>query len=159
TQALMNRELFRQLFGSAATLGDAVLAAKRAVSDLDVRRTWVLFGDPAMRLNRPPAPAASPVVKKTGPADTSPSGAAAGATESGEAASVRARPQAADVQLADADGDGRADAWFYTPADGRWFAALAVQDASRSWQGTWPLDAQVSTARFNSDRLADLLIV
>ena len=31
-------------------LGKAILAAKSAVTDTDVRRTWILFGDPAMRI-------------------------------------------------------------------------------------------------------------
>lgn len=31
-------------------VGDATTRAKAAVSDLDVRRTWILFGDPSMRL-------------------------------------------------------------------------------------------------------------
>lgn len=51
TQALMNQELFRQLFKEPApTLGEAAVQAKAAVSDEDVRRTWVLFGDPSMSL-------------------------------------------------------------------------------------------------------------
>ena len=47
----MNQELFRQLFTRPSiTLGEAVIGAKSTVSDLDVRRTWILFGDPTMRL-------------------------------------------------------------------------------------------------------------
>ena len=47
----MNQELFRQLFGSPSiTLGEAVVRAKAAASDPDVRKSWVLFGDPSMRL-------------------------------------------------------------------------------------------------------------
>ena len=53
-QAVMNQELFRILQDPAARIGDAVRNAKAAVTDLDVRRTWVLFGDPAMRVR--PAP-------------------------------------------------------------------------------------------------------
>jgi hypothetical protein len=51
-QAAMNQELFRILFGDdrTLTLGEATLKAKAATSDSDVRRTWILFGDPAMRL-------------------------------------------------------------------------------------------------------------
>jgi hypothetical protein len=50
-QGVMNSELLRLVFNrSQATLGDAVIAAKRAVADLDVRRSWIFFGDPAMRL-------------------------------------------------------------------------------------------------------------
>ena len=50
-QTVVDQELYRQLFGGASpALGDAVRAAKRRTSDADVRRTWILFGDPAMRL-------------------------------------------------------------------------------------------------------------
>jgi hypothetical protein len=46
----MNLEIFRQLFGYDQTLGEAILKAKASTSDPDVRRTWILFGDPAMKL-------------------------------------------------------------------------------------------------------------
>ena len=50
-QSLMNKELIRLLFnGEALTLGEATARAKAAVGDMDVRRTWILFGDPATRL-------------------------------------------------------------------------------------------------------------
>ena len=39
---------FREIGGGARTLGEAILHAKRQVADLDVRRTWILFGDPSM---------------------------------------------------------------------------------------------------------------
>jgi hypothetical protein len=50
-QSVMNEEFYRLLFASPATrLGDAARLAKGAVGDMDVRRTWMLFGDPTMRL-------------------------------------------------------------------------------------------------------------
>jgi hypothetical protein len=50
-QDLIDQEFYRQLFGGAQpTLGYAALNAKHATTDSDVRRTWILFGDPAMRL-------------------------------------------------------------------------------------------------------------
>ena len=51
-QALLNQELYRLLFnrGPAFTIGEAVLRAKASVSDSDIRRTWILLGDPAMKL-------------------------------------------------------------------------------------------------------------
>ncbi|HJQ27060.1 MAG TPA: C25 family cysteine peptidase [Blastocatellia bacterium] len=50
-QSLMNQEFYRQLFNrKAITLGEAVQAAKAATRDQDVRRTWVLLGDPTTRL-------------------------------------------------------------------------------------------------------------
>ncbi|MEA2414457.1 MAG: hypothetical protein QOI58_1114, partial [Thermoanaerobaculia bacterium] len=52
-QFQMNKELLRQLFGATpVTIGDAVRAAKLATQDLDVRRSWLLFGDPSMKLTK-----------------------------------------------------------------------------------------------------------
>jgi CSLREA domain-containing protein len=45
----LNVELHRQLL-QGATLGQAHLQAKRAISNQDVLKTWVLLGDPSMRL-------------------------------------------------------------------------------------------------------------
>jgi uncharacterized repeat protein (TIGR01451 family) len=45
----MAAELFRQLF-AGATLGEAAMRAKSATSNPDVRRSWILFGDPSMAL-------------------------------------------------------------------------------------------------------------
>jgi len=48
-QSLADQELFRQLFaGASVRLGDAALKAKSVITDSDVRRTWVLIGDPTM---------------------------------------------------------------------------------------------------------------
>jgi hypothetical protein len=50
-QAVMNKELIRLLFGSdSITLGEATAKAKASVSDQDIRRTWILFGDPTTKL-------------------------------------------------------------------------------------------------------------
>ena len=50
-QALMNQEFYLQLFRNrGVTLGDAIRAAKATVISSDIRRTWILLGDPAMRL-------------------------------------------------------------------------------------------------------------
>jgi hypothetical protein len=47
----MNSEFYRLLFaGQPMRLGDAARNAKAATNDLDVRRTWILLGDPAMRV-------------------------------------------------------------------------------------------------------------
>jgi hypothetical protein len=49
-QALMNKELIRLLFGTdSITLGEATARAKAATVDQDVRKTWILFGDPTTR--------------------------------------------------------------------------------------------------------------
>jgi uncharacterized repeat protein (TIGR01451 family) len=51
-QALMGRALFQQLFRTDVnvSLGDAVTRAKIVATDPDVRRSWILFGDPTMKL-------------------------------------------------------------------------------------------------------------
>jgi hypothetical protein len=55
-QAVINQQLYKLLFGSAGLdgraprLGEAVVRAKATTDDADVRRTWVLLGDPAMTI-------------------------------------------------------------------------------------------------------------
>jgi hypothetical protein len=50
-QAVMNKELIKLLFGrESLTLGEATARAKGSVSDQDIRKTWILFGDPTTRL-------------------------------------------------------------------------------------------------------------
>jgi hypothetical protein len=48
-QTLVAIELNKQLF-NGLTVGDASIKAKAATQDLDVRRTWILFGDPTLKL-------------------------------------------------------------------------------------------------------------
>jgi Peptidase family C25/Lamin Tail Domain len=50
-QALMNQQLVRSLLGEQpVTLGEAVMKAKGATRNMDARRTWMLLGDPTIRL-------------------------------------------------------------------------------------------------------------
>jgi hypothetical protein len=55
----MNQALLSNLTANPSIgLGQAILQAKLGISDPDVRRTWILFGDPAMRVPLPtPKPA------------------------------------------------------------------------------------------------------
>lgn len=47
----MGQQLFSLLYnGAPMTLGDATRQAKAATTDIDVRRTWILFGDPTMKI-------------------------------------------------------------------------------------------------------------
>ncbi|HXL79339.1 MAG TPA: C25 family cysteine peptidase [Pyrinomonadaceae bacterium] len=47
----MNSQFYRLLFGGQPLrLGEAAREAKLATPDLDVRRTWILLGDPTMRV-------------------------------------------------------------------------------------------------------------
>ncbi len=52
SQLSMNLELFRLIFSGdkPMSLGEAILRSKSVIDDFDVRRTYILFGDPAMRL-------------------------------------------------------------------------------------------------------------
>src|SRR6185369_1769237 len=48
-QALINQQIYRLIFDDRSgpvTLGEATRKAKQAVSDDDIRRSWILFGDP-----------------------------------------------------------------------------------------------------------------
>jgi hypothetical protein len=50
-QFTLNTQFYRQLFGGKSQrLGDAIRNAKMAVDDPDVRRTWILLGDPATKI-------------------------------------------------------------------------------------------------------------
>jgi hypothetical protein len=58
-QAAINQQLYRLLFSGSAnstgdarklTLGEAIKQAKPASTDPDIRRTWILLGDPTLRL-------------------------------------------------------------------------------------------------------------
>ena len=50
-QVTVSQEFNRHAFGTTPmTVGDAILRAKQATANQDVRRTWILFGDPTIRL-------------------------------------------------------------------------------------------------------------
>jgi hypothetical protein len=47
----MGNLLYQLLYGSQSiALGDAIKTAKGATFDIDVRRTWIFFGDPSMKI-------------------------------------------------------------------------------------------------------------
>ena len=55
-QSAMTQQAFTAFFngsdGETVTLGEITSRAKAAVHDSDVRRTWILFGDPTTRIKR-----------------------------------------------------------------------------------------------------------
>jgi uncharacterized repeat protein (TIGR01451 family) len=62
-QAAMDQALLRTLAANPTQpLGRSILTSKLNITDPDVRRTWILFGDPAMRVAFPTA--SSPVSTK-----------------------------------------------------------------------------------------------
>ena len=48
-QVRLAREMYRLAFQEGVSLGEAAAQAKAVVSDLDVRRSWIFFGDPLTR--------------------------------------------------------------------------------------------------------------
>jgi uncharacterized repeat protein (TIGR01451 family) len=55
-QATMNQALLQQFSTTPnASIGRMILQSKSAITDKDVRRSWILFGDPAMKFMMPPA--------------------------------------------------------------------------------------------------------
>jgi hypothetical protein len=50
-QAQMNRALYQVIIdGNDLTIGEATRRAKLATADSDIRKTWILFGDPTMKI-------------------------------------------------------------------------------------------------------------
>ena len=48
--SLANKTLVKNIFSPTQTVSDAIRKAKLATTDRDVRRTWILFGDPTMKI-------------------------------------------------------------------------------------------------------------
>jgi hypothetical protein len=49
-QAVMNQALYKYLFLSNMTVGEAMMRAKYVTGNADVRRTWEYFGDPTLKI-------------------------------------------------------------------------------------------------------------
>ena len=50
-QHQMSEQLYTLLYGAQPiALGDAIKIAKGATGDIDVRRTWIFFGDPSLKI-------------------------------------------------------------------------------------------------------------
>jgi len=79
-QSSMNQAFLNSLKSNPAiTIGKAALAAKTAVNDKDVRRTWILFGDPSMKIQFAPGTRNTPRQPNNGvinPTPTKPVGRA-----------------------------------------------------------------------------------
>jgi hypothetical protein len=153
-QSSMNRELFRQIFrGSWTSIGEAIRAAKKVVGNADVRRTWIYFGDPALRLKglskisnpttAPATAASSPPEPEESPEDTEPR---------------NRRPPAAAVRLADFDGDSAGDAFIAQPETGAWFAALGEPGSFRYIPGQFRVPGEPIALNLNGDARADVFV-
>lgn len=60
TQEGLSERFFKAALGDHLPPGEAARVAKASVSNEDVRRTWILFGDPSTVLTIPPGPATPP---------------------------------------------------------------------------------------------------
>jgi len=68
-QVFLNQALLTALAQNPnLALGAAIIAAKSGITDADVRRTWILFGDPAMQLQFPGSTIGQRVAPSTPPA-------------------------------------------------------------------------------------------
>jgi len=156
-QASMDRELFRQVFrGNWTSVGDALRAAKKVVGNQDVRRTWIFFGDPALRLkglSRPPVgsvPTVTPVSAPPPPVDTGAS------LEENDGRYRRASHVA--VRLVDFDGDAYDDAFLVDPATGSWLSALGAPGTFRETLGQFSVAGEPLALRLNDDNRTDLFV-
>jgi len=52
-QTKLDKLVVGSAFGKNSTIGESILRAKSQISDEDVRRTFILFGDPAMQIKQP----------------------------------------------------------------------------------------------------------
>src|SRR4029077_1684234 len=53
-QTMLDKIIVQSLFSTPQpTLGEAIVQVKSQITDPDVRRTYILFGDPAMRIKTP----------------------------------------------------------------------------------------------------------
>jgi hypothetical protein len=154
-QAVVAQELYRLIFqGNGATLGEVVAAAKRVAAG-DVRRSWIFFGDPALRLKgiRPAdaAAALSAPVVLAARTDSDPSVTTDAAPDGtpGEPARI--------VRLADLTGDGRDDRLFYDGERGTWTLAFSDTGELPAVAGRWDAGLHVTAARLNGDAAADLV--
>jgi hypothetical protein len=160
TQALVNEELFRLIFqGAYATVGEAAAAAKRVVTNRDLRRSWIFFGDPALRL-KGVAPSVKPRTETSSVPAIMISGASAGPSPSAPSAadltSLEAR--GGPVRLVDYDGDGRDDIFLYAVETGRWTILLSGSNRPANPSGFLPPNMVLFAGQLNGDRLTDMFL-
>jgi len=164
-QAIVSQRFFElALTGQYVSVGQAIVAAKQAVSDLDVRRSWIFFGDPAMRLKDVPLAAATANQLTSTAVDTprvaqqdDGTGRREANADNGE--TPEPAPEMAQqpaLRLADFNADGRDDPFLYKPETGFWNLALTETHDFRDIAGQWTADAELFAAHLNDDRFTDV---
>jgi hypothetical protein len=156
SQQALDAAFFRLLFGGQyGSIGEAIAAAKAEATDLDVRRTWIFFGDPAMPLKGAAVAQTAALTPRSSQTPQAPQAPAATAAAPGpdSAPAAAAGPSDTIPLLADFDGDGRADVLLQTGASWR-----IVLSTGRTPAGTWDRAWAVYPADLNGDGLSDLLL-
>jgi hypothetical protein len=155
-QAAVNQELFRLIFTQPGlTIGEAVAAAKRSIPDRDVRRSWIFFGDPAMRL------IGAQTAAKSTTSTTTRSGGSVAAASTSSAETPTATPGGAPfdampaTRLADWDRDRRADVFLSRAKDWR---ALLMAPNGRVQADAWDIAWDAHPADLNGDGATDLVL-
>jgi hypothetical protein len=155
-QVPMNRALLELLFEKKyATVGEAVAASKATSDDIDVRRTWIFFGDPAMRLKGIAAPSRRRTETET-PDRVPASGPPSSGDRLVDEAPAAPAFSAPVVRLADWNGDGRDDVFLY--AAETWTIVFSATTGDRVRSGVWDRAWEVYPARLNGDRAEDLVL-
>ena len=155
TQALVNQQLFRLLFSDPTlTIGQAAILAKGVVSDRDIRRSWIFFGDPALRLK-----GVQPVGDTTTDASVSMTVTAVTVSVTSSAPAPTSPVLSADTafRLSDWNGDGSADVFLH--AQSGWRATLSAPRGESVQTGQWTAAWEVHPADLNGDGIEDLVLV
>lgn len=152
-QARVNRELYRLLLTDPTlTIGQAATLAKRVVSHTDIRRSWILFGDPALQLK---GIEVANVESESGASVTAGIVTMTASTTGAAALSAEIGPVA--HRLSDWNGDGRDDVFLHSA--GGWKAVLTGPDGETVREGRWNAAWEVYPAHLNGDVFGDMVLV
>ncbi len=166
-QGVMMQELYRlMLSGRVRDLGEAVHAAKAIVGDADVRRSYVFFGDPSMRLNGVPymplRDDRTGAKRKLADAKPQSSGVPKGtvgatSTADGLSAALSSTPNVTGIRLSDWNRDGRDDVFLHAASG--WRTVFSTPQGERVRGGQWSGAWEVHPADMNGDGVEDMVLV
>jgi MYXO-CTERM domain-containing protein len=129
-QGALDRAFLERL--TRTSLGEAAMAAKRTITDVDARRTWILFGDPTtFGVPTPPGPPADGGLGRDGGALD---GGGADAAMGGDAGAGIPDAGVSDASASDAGAaDGGPDATSFPPASGEGCGCDSTGRAPGPW--------------------------